>query len=271
VDVVGYSMGGLITRGAVYGSQIAASGFSPPINVSDVATLGTPHQGAAWYSNLCLWGQCSSMAPGSTDLNWLNQNGNPQGSAGTTWTNFGSYNDDVVPYSSATSMSLPAARKLVYRNVSHTGVCCHPNYMHAWSVVNRTSSGLGTVPSKIGSGISSAKCVDDSAGGTSNGNRIQIWDCNGGSAQSFTRNPSGANVITVQGKCLDISGSNTSNGTKVQLYECNGTNAQKWTINTTDHTIRGLGKCLDDPASNITNGTQLQIWDCNGSAAQRWY
>ena len=141
VDVVGYSMGGLITRGAIYGSSRGDSGFSSPINVEDVVTLGTPHQGAAWYSNLCFWGQCASMKPGSSDLNWLNGNGNPQGRYGTEWTNIGSYQDDVVPYASATSMGIPSGQKVVYSNISHTGAF-HPNYMHASNVVSRAGNGL---------------------------------------------------------------------------------------------------------------------------------
>ena len=141
VDVVGYSMGGLITRGAVYGAQKGESGFSAPIDVEDEVTLGAPHTGAAWYSNLCLWGQCSQLAPGSTDINWLNGNKNPQGKNGTEWTNIGSSSDDVVPSASATSMSIPAAQKQVFSNVSHTGFI-HPNYMHSSAVVTRAGNGL---------------------------------------------------------------------------------------------------------------------------------
>lgn len=70
-------MGGLIARGAVYGSSIRESGYAPPIRVEDVVTLGTPHNGAAWYSNFCLWGQCSTLKPGATDIKWLNRNGDP--------------------------------------------------------------------------------------------------------------------------------------------------------------------------------------------------
>ena len=40
VDVVGYSMGGLISRGAVYGAQKGESGFAAPIDVEDSVTLG---------------------------------------------------------------------------------------------------------------------------------------------------------------------------------------------------------------------------------------
>ena len=139
VDVVGYSMGGLIARGGVYGAQKAESGFSAPIDVEDVVTLGTPHQGAAWYSNLCLWGQCTSLKPGATDINWLNQNGNPQGRYGTDWTNIGSNGDWVCPTASATSMSIAATAKVIYANVPHTG---SSNYMGDTTVTTRAGVGL---------------------------------------------------------------------------------------------------------------------------------
>jgi hypothetical protein len=142
VDVVGYSMGGLIVRGGVYGAQKAESGFSAPIDVEDVATLGTPHNGAAWYSNLCLWGQCTSLKPGASDLNWLNGNGNPQGKNGTEFTVIASDGDWVTPTASGLYMSLPATNKVTYSNVPHTG---SSNYMHTAAVVTRVGSALAEV------------------------------------------------------------------------------------------------------------------------------
>jgi triacylglycerol esterase/lipase EstA (alpha/beta hydrolase family) len=88
IDAVGYSMGGLIVRAAVYGSSIGAAGYAPPINVARVVTLGTPHNGAAWYATACVivgWTQCAAMVHGSAQLTWLNKNGDPQGPAGTAW------------------------------------------------------------------------------------------------------------------------------------------------------------------------------------------
>lgn len=268
VDVVGYSMGGLIVRGAVYGAQSGTSGFSAPINVSDGVTLGGPHDGAAWYSNLCLWGQCASLKPGSGDLNWLNQNGNPQGTAGTTWTTIGSFNDDVVPWQSAIHMSIPIDHKIVFSNVSHTGLI-HPNYMNAWAVVNRAGNALGVRPGKIMSGVSTGKCIDVRQSGTANGTPVQLYDCNGTGAQVWSHSANGKTVLTAQGKCLDISGASSASGTKVQLWDCNRGTNQEWTIGA-DNTLRSLGMCLDDPGSTLTNATQLQIWTCNGTAAQRW-
>ncbi len=139
VDVVGYSMGGLIARGAVLGTQRAESGFAAPIDVEDVITLGSPHNGAAWYSNACLWGQCASLKPGSTDLNWLNQDGNPQGRNGTEFTTVASDGDWVVPTSSGLYMTLPSTNKVRYCCVPHTG---STNYMHTSSVITRSGNGL---------------------------------------------------------------------------------------------------------------------------------
>jgi Ricin-type beta-trefoil lectin domain len=269
VDVVGYSMGGLIVRGAVWGSQSGASGFSSRINVSDGVTLGGPHNGAAWYSNLCLWGQCSSMVPGSSDLNWLNQNGNPQGAVGTTWTTIGSFNDDVVPWQSAIYMSISTDHKVVFANVSHTGFI-HPNYMNAWAVVNRAGNALGTVPGKVTSGVSTGKCVDVRQSGTANGTAVQLYDCNGTGAQVWTHSLNGKTILTALGKCLDVTGGSSSAGTKVELWDCNTGSNQEWTIGA-DHTLKSLGMCLDDPGSTTNNSTQLQIWTCNGTNAQKWY
>jgi hypothetical protein len=270
VDVVGYSMGGLVTRGAVYGAQSHAAGFSAPINVSDAVTLGTPHNGAAWYVNACGSAQCQSMAQGSADLNWLNQNGNPQGTAGTTWTNFGSHNDDVVPWQSAISMSVPIDHQVVWDNVSHTGTCCHPNYMHSWDVVNRAGSGIGVAPGKVMSGINTGKCVDVRNSSNADGTPVQIYDCNGSGAQIWTHVLNGMTVLTALGKCLDVTNGWGIAGTKVQLWNCNTGSNQEWTIGS-DHTLQSLGYCLDVPGSNVGNGNQLQIWSCNGTNAQKWY
>jgi len=139
VDAVGYSMGGLIARGAVYGSSIGESGFSAPIRVEDGVTLGTPHNGAAWFSYLCLWGQCSSLKPGATDIQWLNRNGDPQGTNGTDWTVVASDGDAVTPTASGLYMTLPAARKVTYANVPHTG---SSNYMGTPAVVTRAGDAL---------------------------------------------------------------------------------------------------------------------------------
>jgi hypothetical protein len=120
VDLVGHSMGGLIIRGAVFGSSHHDAGFSAPLLVEDAITLAGPHDGAAWYTTACLWGQCSGLKPGSSEIKWVQQDGNPQGAQGTEWTVFGSTADQVVPADSALDMAVPAAQKVEYTNLGHS-------------------------------------------------------------------------------------------------------------------------------------------------------
>src|SRR6185437_12258915 len=68
-----------------------------------------------------------------------------------------------------------------------------------------TGGGSGGATGPITSGANSAKCVDDSAGSTANGNKIQMWDCQSGNPnQQWTVASNG--TLQVYGKCLDITG-----------------------------------------------------------------
>lgn len=139
VDLVGHSMGGLIIRGAVQGAQAKESGFSQPLKVEDAVTLAAPHAGAAWYSTGCLWGQCSQLKPGASDIKWLATNGNPQSAIATDWTVFGSNSDDTVPADSALTMSVPDARKVRYASLEHS------DYMGNAAAQARTAKALAEV------------------------------------------------------------------------------------------------------------------------------
>jgi beta-glucanase (GH16 family) len=115
------------------------------------------------------------------------------------------------------------------------------------------------------------KCVDVKGASSADSTPVQLYTCNGTSAQSWTWN-TGDSTIRALGKCMDVTAAGTANGTKIQLYTCNGTGAQKWTVNSNGSiTNPQSGRCLDDPASNTADGTQLQIYDCNGTAAQVWH
>ncbi|HEX9991311.1 MAG TPA: hypothetical protein VGB14_00135 [Acidimicrobiales bacterium] len=107
VDIVGHSMGGLITRSAL--AQAGGAGAPAYLYVEDVVTLATPHSGSSWAYG-CGWLQCEQIRPGSGFLSGLRQN--PQGSGGTDWTLIGSDSDGIVSESSATGMS--AAHKVQY-------------------------------------------------------------------------------------------------------------------------------------------------------------
>ncbi len=129
--------------------------------------------------------------------------------------------------------------------------------------------GGGTATGPIVAGDNGAKCVDDNNGSTANGNKIQMWDCDGyGPAQNWTVNSNG--TLTIGGKCMDITGANYNNGTLVQLYTCWGGANQQWEAVNGQLVNPASGKCLDDPAGITTNGTQLQIWSCWGGINQQW-
>jgi glucosylceramidase len=112
------------------------------------------------------------------------------------------------------------------------------------------------------------KCVDVAGASSANGTPVQLYDCNGTAAQTWTR--AGDSSIQALGKCLDVAGASTANGAKVQLYDCNGTNAQKWTVSGSALINTGSAKCLDATNNSSANGNQLQIWSCTGAANQRW-
>ncbi|MCZ7438730.1 RICIN domain-containing protein [Micromonospora sp. WMMC241] len=119
-------------------------------------------------------------------------------------------------------------------------------------------------------GVQSGRCVDVPNGSTTNGTQVQLYDCTGAAAQTWTY--TSARQFTVYGnKCLDANGQGTSNGTAVIIWDCNGQTNQQWTVNA-NGTITGQqsGLCLDANAAGTANGTKLILWTCNGQANQRW-
>jgi len=113
------------------------------------------------------------------------------------------------------------------------------------------------------------KCVDIAGANTANGTAVQLYDCNGTSAQTWS-NP-GDGTLRALGKCLDVTSGGTADGTTVQLYDCNGSAAQKWAVSSANDIVNPqANKCLDVTGNNSANGTRLQIWTCSGGANQKW-
>jgi formylmethanofuran dehydrogenase subunit C len=130
-----------------------------------------------------------------------------------------------------------------------------------------SSGGGATGP--IVSGLNGAKCVDNNNASGTNGNKVQMWDCDGNTgAQNWTVNSNG--TLTIDGGCMDITGANSANGTLIEWWTCNGGANQQWQASNGQLVNPATGKCLDDPGSNTTNGTQLILWTCNGGSNQQW-
>ncbi len=131
VDIIAHSMGGLVTRVALLGSAQGWDGFPSKLNVDNVVTLSTPHQGVAnpsAYDDR----QWAQMDPDSGFMDRLHQNGSGLGddwAQGTDWSLVGSHEDTTVRHDSGIDKGSFADQKFGYQddsgdsgNVDHTGV-----------------------------------------------------------------------------------------------------------------------------------------------------
>jgi hypothetical protein len=116
----------------------------------------------------------------------------------------------------------------------------------------------------------SGRCLDVPNASTTNGTQVEIWDCNGGANQQWTRLSNGE--LQVYGsKCLDVGGHATAAGSPVSIWDCNGGANQQWTVNS-NGTIVGVesGLCLDVTGQATANGTLIELWTCTGAPNQTW-
>ena len=125
-----------------------------------------------------------------------------------------------------------------------------------------SQGGGGTTPKQI-VGIG-GKCADVNGAVTTDGTKIQLWDCNPGANQQWTRVGS---TLQSSGKCMTVA----PGGRNVQLFTCRtGDATQAWSIKS-DSTIQNGTSCLDAEGASSASGTQLVIWPCvSGAANQKW-
>jgi Ricin-type beta-trefoil lectin domain/Domain of unknown function (DUF5110) len=104
------------------------------------------------------------------------------------------------------------------------------------------------------------------AAGTADNSPVTTGAC----AQTWTRQSNGALINAASGRCLDVPDGNTTPGAvQLQLYDCNGSAAQTWRM--PPGPIAGpAGMCADVVDADPTSGTPVQLWGCNNSDAQRW-
>ncbi|MFR9727427.1 ricin-type beta-trefoil lectin domain protein [Streptomyces sp. MS19] len=113
------------------------------------------------------------------------------------------------------------------------------------------------------------KCVDVAGASTANGTAVQLYDCNGTAAQSWTVADDG--TIRALGKCLDVTGNGTANGAQLQLWTCTGAANQRWSVSAARDIVNPQAdKCVDATGQSSANGTRLQLWTCTGTANQKW-
>ncbi len=144
-----------------------------------------------------------------------------------------------------------------------------PGHGAAMYRVGGGAAGNPNAPANNLVGAASGRCLDDPNWSQTGGTLLEIWDCNGGHNQLWTRTP--GRQLVVYGKCLDAYDNQTAPGTKVELWTCNGGGNQQWQVNA-DGTITGVqsGLCLDVTGAATATGTMVELWTCNGGSNQRW-
>lgn len=106
-----------------------------------------------------------------------------------------------------------------------------------------------------------SKCVADSGGRTTGGNKIEIWTCNGGTAQRITFTAS--RQLLVVGRCI------TGGSIDVFIEPCSNVTNKSWTrLSNGEYVLKSSGKCLTEPST--TNGRQLLVTACRNTANQHW-
>jgi len=142
-------------------------------------------------------------------------------------------------------------------------------YSSIFNQITGTSSGGGGGTTATGQITGyEGLCLDDRSASTADLNPVQVYTCNGTSAQQWTVESN--NTLEVLGMCLDVDGAGTANGTTVDLYSCNGTGAQTWEPQSNGELLNpSSGKCLDDTGYG-GSGTQAQIWTCADTSNQEW-
>jgi glucosylceramidase len=179
---------------------------------------------------------------------------NPDGSkALVAYNGTGSAQQVVVNWGTESfSYSLPAATSATF----------------TWGGTQGTGGGGGTGKTGQITGYG-GKCVDVAGASSANSTQVQLYTCNGSTAQQWTVASNG--TLQALGKCMDVAAAGTANGTKVQLYDCNGTGAQQWTHTASNQLVNPVsGRCLDATGPSSADGTPLQIWDCGGGSNQSW-
>jgi hypothetical protein len=71
-------------------------------------------------------------------------------------------------------------------------------------------------------------CLDLTGDGVTNGDKVQLRQCDGGIAQEWRTTPAG-DIVSVTGMCLDDPAASTD-GAQLQVWQCTGGDAQRWVL-----------------------------------------
>jgi predicted alpha-1,2-mannosidase len=123
----------------------------------------------------------------------------------------------------------------------------------------------GATVSAVGTNL----CLDDAHGRTANGNKIDIYHCNGTAAQHWAVRTD--QTVRTLGRCLTPAGGGTASGTPIVLSACHGSGAQRWQAGQVGTLVNvGSQRCLADPSASHAKGTQVVLRNCARAIDQKW-
>merc|ERR1711988_947843 len=106
-----------------------------------------------------------------------------------------------------------------------------------------------------------------------NGQKMQLWECAGGSGQYFDYSPyhhsmpALLKVAEYPEYCVVINNNDNYDGAAIQLWECDGSvQAQQWYVDPSGKIVNAAytDKCLVVDSNRGQNGQHLQLWSCSG-------
>jgi glucosylceramidase len=218
---------------------------------------------------------------------------NPDGSIALVAVNSGGAQNFQVSYNGSTfGYNLPAGAMATFTwpgtVINPTGT---PSATPSRTTASPTPSATGSTgapgpidPSRWYQVINpnSGKCLDDADRNTSNGARLQQWQCSVPVAtnQTWQFRPTSDGYYQVVNRnastlVWDVDGGPgaTGDGTQVHLWSYAGGTNQQWQAvslgnGTYRFVARNSGKCLDVRDVSTADGAQLQQWTCTGGPAQ---
>jgi len=117
------------------------------------------------------------------------------------------------------------------------------------------------------------KCLDDTSGVTTDGQKMQIWTCvKGHKNQNWHARDDGSIELDEKKKCLDNTEGRRVVGNPAQIWSCTGGPNQKWTISDPGQdyeiSLTEGGLCLTAGGDQDGAGVTLEL--CDRSFGQAW-
>jgi hypothetical protein len=122
----------------------------------------------------------------------------------------------------------------------------------------------------IGTVTMLGKCLDDWRGRSANGNKVDIYRCNGGRAQAWLAYPQAGGVLQMRlAKAAGLCLTGPARAGRVTLWRC-GAAGQQWRAGAHGHLVNSRsGLCLADPRAG-PSGTWLDVSRCADTASEDW-